>query len=61
MKDYKRLGLVNAWPKDHLPKELEVCDKEKHVKTVKYLNASGAWREVSCDKCKYYYEIDSGD
>jgi len=59
---YKNLGYINIWTMQGQtePEIYKKC-KEKGHKLEYTSNHLRCWSMAWCDKCKYYYQIDSSD
>ncbi len=57
-KPMKNLGWANGWGGKKPPVVVR-CNKLHHPQ--KWTNISRSVAEISCDKCGYYYTVDSGD
>lgn len=54
---FKNLGNANSWRAT--PIELVLCSNHKHIMTETRLG--NCWSKHTCDICRHYYDVDSGD
>ena len=57
MKDFKFLGYANGW--EEVPEEVIECNENDHEISHSY--ESNTVIVHLCEKCKFYYKVDSGD
>lgn len=59
--NYKYLGYANGWKSGEFPKEYNECIAQGHQLDDVSLNRNRTNNVYSCDKCKFYYCVDSSD
>lgn len=57
MNGFKYLGYANGW--EETPEEVTDCHGKEHK--LNYISEPYCVTVYLCEKCKYYYRIDSGD